>query len=149
MESRQLIRNEADPRLRQMSEPWTGTIQELEPIVDAMGAAMEEHNGVGISAIQIGVPLRLFIACNPPELFINPRIVERSPATSNHYEGCLSCPNVTVRTKRAKTVTLEYTSIENKRVRKKFKGIDAVVIQHEFDHINGFLILDRGKAYRV
>ena len=67
------------------------------------------------------------------------------------WEGCLSCPNTMVKIKRAKNITLEYTSVrkgEFVKVKRKFEDFDARVVQHELDHLNGFLITDRGKAYR-
>ena len=84
------------------------------------------------------------------KLFVNPQIVSRSPYEKKHWESCLSCPGVTVRTKRHHKVTLRYDTVEEgKWVNKEetFKDWSAVVVQHEFDHLNGFLIEDRGKAY--
>ena len=57
--------------LRKPSKEWTGTLEELEVLVDKMGDTMEENKGIGIAAIQIGEPVRVFLAGNPPELFIN------------------------------------------------------------------------------
>ena len=134
--------------LRKKSLPWKGTDEELEKLVDDMGETMEEHIGIGISAIQIGVPVRVFLA--EYKLFVNPQIVSRSPYEKKHWESCLSCPGVTVRTKRHHKVTLRYDTVEEgKWVNKEetFKDWSAVVVQHEFDHLNGFLIEDRGKAY--
>ena len=95
--------------LRKRSVDWTGTEEELEKLVDDMGATMEEHKGIGISAIQIGVPARVFIA--EMELFVNPKVVNRSPYMKKHWESCLSCPNTTVRTSRAAKITLKYDTI--------------------------------------
>ena len=67
------------------------------------------------------------------------------------WEGCLSCPDAMVKIKRSKTITLEYTTIRDEKyvkIKRKFKDFDARVVQHELDHLNGFLILDRGKVYR-
>ena len=128
--------------LRQRSKEWTGTLEELEVLVDKMGAAMEEHKGVGIAAIQVEED-----RC---ELFINPRNVQLSPYKKKHWEACLSCKNVNVRTSRAHSITLEYDTIKEGLpvvIKRTFKGFEAVKVQHELDHINGFLIEDRGKAY--
>jgi peptide deformylase len=139
--------------LRTMSSEWNGNIKQLEEIVDKMGEAMEEYEGVGISAIQVGLPYRIFLAgpVDSPELVMNPKILEKSPFTKTDWEGCLSCPNTMVKVKRAKNITLEYTSVrkgEFVKVKRKFTDFDARVVQHELDHLNGFLITDRGKAYR-
>ena len=138
--------------LRTMSSEWNGNMKQLEEIVDKMGATMEEHKGVGISAIQVGLPYRIFLAgpVDSPELVMNPKILEKSPFTKSDWEGCLSCPNTMVKIKRAKNITLEYTSVrkgEFVKVKRKFTDFDARVVQHELDHLNGFLITDRGKAY--
>ena len=139
--------------LRTMSSEWNGNMKQLEEIVDKMGEAMEEYEGVGISAIQVGLPYRIFLAgpIDSPELVMNPKILEKSPFMKSDWEGCLSCPNTMVKIKRAKNITLEYTSVrkgEFVKVKRKFTDFDARVVQHELDHLNGFLITDRGKAYR-
>ena len=139
--------------LRTMSSEWNGNMKQLEEIVDKMGEAMEEYEGVGISAIQVGLPYRIFLAgpIDSPELVMNPKILEKSPFMKSDWEGCLSCPNTMVKIKRAKNITLEYTSVrkgEFVKVKRKFTDFDARVVQHELDHLNGFLITDRGKAHR-
>jgi len=134
--------------LRTPSSPWTGTDEELEKLVDDMGETMEKHNGIGISAIQIGVPVRVFLA--EYKLFVNPQVKNLSPYKKKHWEQCLSCPDVNVRTSRASSITMKYDTIEDgKWINKEetFKDWSAVVVQHEYDHLNGFLIEDRGKAY--
>jgi len=136
--------------LRQRSREWEGTLEELEVLIDKMGAVMEKNKGIGIAAIQIGEPVRVFLAGNPPELFINPRNVQLSPYKKSHWEACLSCKNTNVRTKRAHSITLTYDTIKEGLpivVKRTFKGHEAVVVQHELDHLNGWLITDRGKGY--
>ena len=138
--------------LRQRSKEWTGTLEELEVLVDKMGAVMEENKGVGIAAIQIGEPVRVFLAGQEEncELFINPRNVQLSPYKKPHWEACLSCKNTNVRTKRAHSITLTYDTIKEGLpvvVKRTFKGFEAVIVQHELDHLNGWLITDRGKGY--
>ena len=131
--------------LRQISKEVT----ELDPkILKDMKDTMKKHNGIGISAIQIGEPIRVFLAGNPPQVFINPVILERSGYTKVDWEGCLSCPGAHVRVRRSHSIKLKYTNEEGTVVKRKFKGFDARVIQHEFDHLNGFLITDRGKVYQ-
>lgn len=139
-------------KLRTMSSEWNGNIDQLEEIVNKMGEALEKYNGVGISAIQVGLPHRIFLAGpkDNPELVMNPKIIDKSVFMKSDWEGCLSLPNCMVKVKRAKHITLEYTSVrEGKfvKVKRKFTDFDARVIQHELDHLNGFLITDRGKAY--
>tara|TARA_B100000029_G_scaffold294753_1_gene288079 strand:- start:1555 stop:2013 length:459 start_codon:yes stop_codon:yes gene_type:complete len=139
-------------KLRQRSKEWTGTLEELEVLVDKMGETMEENKGVGIAAIQVGEPYRVFLVGEGDrcELFINPRQVSLSPYKKKHWEACLSCKNTNVRTSRSHSITLTYDTIKEGLpvvVKRTFKGFEAVKVQHELDHINGFLIMDRGKAY--
>tara|TARA_B100000287_G_scaffold220207_1_gene207670 strand:+ start:185 stop:643 length:459 start_codon:yes stop_codon:yes gene_type:complete len=139
-------------KLRQRSKEWTGTLEELEVLVDKMGETMEENKGVGIAAIQVGEPYRVFLVGEGDrcELFINPRQISLSPYKKKHWEACLSCKNTTVRTSRSHSITLTYDTIKEGLpvvVKRTFKGFEAVKVQHELDHINGFLIMDRGKAY--
>jgi len=137
--------------LRQPSKEFDGTFKELDEIVEKMKEAMKENNGIGIAAIQIGLPYRIFLAGDPVELFINPKIKQRSPYEKTDYEACLSCENTHVRIKRPSYIVMEYFTVENNKTIKKtrkFKDFDARVVLHEFDHLNGFLITDRGKVYR-
>ena len=142
-----------DKILRQMSKEFTGTNEELKETVELMDEMMQKHNGIGISAIQVGVPIRVFLAGRPSELFINPRIIEKSSIMKQDWEGCLSCPDLKVRVKRSHSVVMEYDTFNESgeyiTVKRKFKGFDARVVQHEFDHLNGILITDKGKVVRV
>ena len=136
-------------KLRRMSHTWEGTDEELEKLVDDMGATKEDNKGIGIAAIQIGVPVRVFIA--EYKLFVNPKVKKLSPHKKKHWEQCLSCKKTNVRTSRSSKITLQYdTIVEGKwqrNVEETFSGWSAVIVQHELDHLNGFLITDRGKAY--
>ena len=142
-----------DKILRQMSKDFTGTNEELKETVELMDEMMEKYNGIGISAIQVGVPIRVFLAGRPSELVINPRMVEKSSIIKQDWEGCLSCPDIKVRVKRSHSVVMEYHTFnaegEYISVKRKFKGFDARVVQHEFDHLNGILITDKGKVVQV
>ena len=135
-----------------MSEDFNSTIEEVSSLINKLETVMEEYKGVGISAIQIGVPYRVFLAGYPePEVFINPKVLERSSYMKSDFEGCLSCPGVMVRVKRSSYIVVEYTSIREEKfvkINRKFKDFVARVVQHELDHLNGFLIEDRGKVYR-
>ena len=143
--------------LRQRSEEWHNDSvhaqEELRDVVYQMDEAMEKYEGIGISAIQIGIPWRIFLAGKPAELFINPRIIEKSSIMKQDWEGCLSCPDLKVRVKRSHSVVMEYDTFnedgEYITVKRKFKGFDARVVQHEFDHLNGILITDKGKVVRL
>tara|TARA_Y100000004_G_scaffold172172_1_gene208764 strand:+ start:343 stop:843 length:501 start_codon:yes stop_codon:yes gene_type:complete len=143
--------------LRQRSKEWHNDSvhaqEELKDVVYQMDEAMEKYEGIGISAIQIGIPWRIFLAGRPSELFINPRIIEKSSIMKQDWEGCLSCPDLKVRVKRSHSVVMEYDTFNESgeyiTVKRKFKGFDARVVQHEFDHLNGILITDKGKVVRL
>ena len=145
-----------DKILRQMSKEWHNDSphaqEELKDVVFQMDEMMEKYNGIGISAIQIGIPWRVFLAGNPAELFINPRILERSSITKQDWEGCLSCPDLKVRVRRSHSVVMEYNTFNESgeyiTVKRKFKGFAARVGQHEFAHLNGILITDKGKVVK-
>ena len=132
--------------LRKRSKEWSGTQEELDKLLLDMKMAMIENEGVGISAIQIGKPYKVFIASNIA--FINPRIKSRSPYEKKDWESCLSCPGAHVRVKRATQIDVEYTNHLGVKVEATFKDFAARVIQHEFDHLHGFLIIDKGKVYQ-
>ena len=134
--------------LRTMSVPWEGTNKELNDLIHNMRVAMMEAKGVGISAIQIGVPVRVFLARTAhDEIFINPVIKRKSNIMISNWEGCLSCKDTHVRVKRSHSITLQYTNGIGEEREVTFTGEDSQVVQHELDHLNGFLIIDRGKAY--
>ena len=138
--------------LRQMSKEWKNdsphSKEELDTIIHEMNQAMDKYNGIGISAIQIGYPWRIFLAGKPAQVFINPTILERSSYTKVDWEGCLSCPDCTVRVKRPTKITMRYQNEEQQWITRDFTGFEARVIQHEFDHLNRKLIIYRGKVYR-
>lgn len=121
--------------------------------------------GVGLSACQVGQPLRFFIAYSPKSqhylTFINPKIIWRSkkmtsgvPGRKNPLEGCLSVPGVWGKVRRHQAVKISYKNIAGRKVTKKFSGFLAIVIQHESDHLNGILFVQRvleqkGKLYKI
>ena len=113
-----------------------------------MKTVMKQNNGIGLSAIQISIPVRVFLAGDPPQVFINPRILKRGSFEKKDWEGGLSCPDCTVRVKRPTKITMRYQNEEQQWITRDFTGFEARVIQHEFDHLNGKLIIDRGKVYR-
>ena len=131
--------------LRQMSKEVSKVDTK---VLKDMEDTMKKFDGIGISAIQIGVPQRIFLAGNPAQVFINPKIKDKSSYTKVDWEGCLSCPGAHVRVRRSHSITIQYEDIEGKIIKRKFTGFDARVIQHELDHLNGFLIKDRGKVYQ-
>jgi peptide deformylase len=105
---------------------------------------LAQKNGVGLSAIQVGVPARIFVLAWPPEgwsAFIDP-VILKSEGECESTEGCLSIPGVIRKIKRFQHVELAFTDNSENRVAQSFDGLLAVAIQHEVDHLNGILLTD-------
>lgn len=135
--------------LRQMSKPWTGDKKQLDDLVEKMWSVVSEKNGAGLSAVQIGYLVRVFVVgLEVNEVFVNPSIVSKSSIMKKDWEGCLSCGYSQVRVARSHSITLKYWDQNLNLCKRKFTGFEARVVQHELDHLNGFLIIDRGKEYK-
>ena len=137
------IRFYGDPCLEVKSKP----VKEVGPVERMLIAAMFETmvacRGVGLAAPQVGINEQIFVVDTGKEIFaaINPRII-RSAGSEVMEEGCLSIPRVLVDVKRAKNVWVEFTDVENRPVRAQLSGLVARVFLHEYDHLQGKLILD-------
>lgn len=114
----------------------------------------EGVKGVGLSAVQIGVPKKVFLAYSKPSrmflTFINPEILWYSeektqgvPESKNKYEGCLSVPNYWSIIKRSSSIKIRYQTLSGKKQTRFFLGFTATIIQHEYDHLEGILFIDR------
>ena len=115
-------------------------------LVERMTVLMEDAQGVGLAATQVGVLRRLFVFVdgeNGPQAVVNPQIVERADETESDEEGCLSLQGVRAPVDRAVRVVLEGLDAEGKPVRHELEGYGARVVQHELDHLDGVLIIDR------
>jgi peptide deformylase len=114
-------------------------------LINGMVKLMIENNGCGIAAPQVGVNKRLFVAVldnSRLELFINPSIVSHSEETEIDIEGCLSVPDKQGEVERYKTIEVKYfNGKENKT--ETFEGLNARIIQHECDHLQGILYIDK------
>ena len=119
---------------------------DLRRLVERMEQLMHDAQGVGLAATQVGVLRRLFVFQTEDETvhaIVNPRIRDRSSATDLQEEGCLSLQGVRVPVERALSVTLEGKDPEGNDVRLELEGMAARVVQHENDHLDGTLIIDR------
>jgi peptide deformylase len=141
-----------DPRLRQPARPLRP--EELDASVRALLERMHEilaqSKGVGLAATQLGVPLRIFVACPTGEAaarqeYINPRVTSYE-GTATTEEGCLSVPGVHTKIKRHAKVTLEAMDQAGKPLRVEAEGLLARIVQHETDHLDGRLLVDRMSA---
>ena len=143
--------------LRARSKPVSKTGSDKGLMEDLM-VTLKEVNGVGIAAPQVYESKRIFIIHsypNPrypkapkfgPIAVINPEIISNSEAVVEDWEGCLSIPGIRALVPRYKEITVEYQTREGKKERKKFKDFLARIFQHELDHLNGLVYLDRIKS---
>jgi peptide deformylase len=135
-----------DDVLREKAHPVTEFGPELAILVDAMFESMEAGNGIGLAGPQVAVPKRMFIVHiqgDEPRLFINPEIIETSQEIVSYEEGCLSIPGVFADVVRPAAVTMQAQDIHGKAFVVKADGMLARVLQHEYDHLNGILFIDR------
>jgi peptide deformylase len=137
-----------DKRLREKGAPITAITSEIKALVDDMAETMYAAPGVGLAATQIGVALQLFVIDiaeqdQPSDLrvFINPEIVQRE-GDITWTEGCLSFPGVQEDIDRAARVRVRALDREGKAFELEAEGLLAVAIQHEFDHLQGELMID-------
>lgn len=137
-----------DPVLRKKARPVnqiSGTIRKL---IEDMFETMYTNHGIGLAAPQVGISKRVFVVdtgeIGEKAAFINPKIVSSSKNDVESYEeGCLSLPDIQVDVVRPKHVTVEYLDPEGKPCRLEAEGMLARCIQHEYDHLEGTLIVDR------
>ena len=138
-----------DKRLRLVSESVKTVDAELRALIDDMFETMYEAPGVGLAAIQIGVPKRIVTADTAkkdepkqPQVFINPEIVWSSEEKNTYEEGCLSIPEYYEEVERPAQVKVRFTDLDGKAHEVEANGLLATVLQHEIDHINGVLFID-------
>jgi len=141
------IRQYPDPVLRMEAKPVEEFDEELRRLVERMRALMVEANGVGLAATQVGVLRRLFVFVSGEDgdvsAIVNPEIVRRSDQTETDDEGCLSLQGVAIPVERAVSVRLEGLDERGEQVAFELEGFPARTVQHELDHLDGALILDR------
>ena len=138
-----------DKRLRAKSEPVNATDAEVRALVDDMFATMYAAPGIGLAAIQIGVPTRVVTMDlagkeepPQPQVFINPEIVGSSAEKSVYEEGCLSIPEYYEEVERPQAVRVKYLDLDGKPQEIEADGLLATCLQHEIDHLNGVLFID-------
>ncbi|MEM1099462.1 MAG: peptide deformylase [Planctomycetota bacterium] len=139
------------PVLRERAEP-VELSDEVRAVAVRMVELMHEADGVGLAAPQVGLPWRLFVANwtgpvsggGQDHVFINPELTAPSRETGPHEEGCLSLPDIRAEITRPLGITVTATDLEGQRFTMTDDGgLAARVWQHEFDHLDGVLILDR------
>jgi peptide deformylase len=138
-----------DKRLRLVSEPVARVDEDLRKLVADMFETMYEAPGVGLAAIQVGVPRRVVTIDatrgeeeKQPIALINPEIVWSSEEKIAHEEGCLSIPEYLDEVERPERVKVRFLDLEGRAHELEADGLLARVVQHEIDHINGVLFID-------
>ena len=139
-----------DPRLRQVSQPVERVDDELRRLVDDMFETMYGAPGVGLAAVQVGVPRRLLVVDaggdddeeRMPIAMINPEIVTLGAQTRIYEEGCLSIPDVRLEIERPAELTVRFLDRDGNPQELAAQGLLATVVQHEIDHLDGRLIID-------
>lgn len=145
-----------NPILRQQAQAIANyTDAEIQELIDLLIATAESAGGVGIAAPQISQSYRLFIVASrptprypnapsmEPTAMLNPKIVDRSEETVKDWEGCLSIPGLRGLVPRYKTIEVEYLSRDGKLEKQQLSDFVARIFQHELDHLNGILFVDR------
>ncbi len=147
------IRQYPDPSLRLRASEVEAVDDELRNLVERMFALMEDASGIGLAATQVGVLRRLFVCRLGDEdddeeelelhAFVNPVVTPLGDERKSADEGCLSLQEVLVPVERPARVVIEATDLDGVPVRMELEQLDARVVQHELDHLDGILIIDR------
>ena len=138
-----------DKRLRLVSEPVKAIDREVKTLVADMFETMYDAPGIGLAAIQVGVPRRLVTMdlskkeeAQQPRVFINPEVLWRSDEKAKYEEGCLSIPEFYEEVERPAQVRVKYLDLEGREQELEASGLLATCLQHEIDHLNGVLFID-------
>lgn len=129
-----------------------GPIRSLTPeYIDSFIRFMRASDGIGLASTQIGdeMPYVAVETSSGVIFAINPKIIDQSADVQTHVEGCLSVPNVRKKVRRAKEITVAYTTPDDECKTETYSNFDAVIWQHEIDHLNGILFTDRAIAEDV
>lgn len=135
--------------LKRVSAPVAGVDDALRALMDDMLETMYAAPGIGLAAIQIGVPERVIVMdlakdeeARAPRYFVNPEILWASEEAAPYEEGCLSVPEIYDEVERPARVRLRYLDYGGREIEEDAEGLFAVCIQHEMDHLNGVLFID-------
>jgi len=143
------ILTEPNQILRQVSQSVEKVGKEEQQLMDDMLETMYSANGIGLAAIQIGIPKRIIVMDlskdenkKEPKFFVNPVIKNKDTSNSTYEEGCLSVPNQFAEIDRPKKCEVEYLDYYGNKKTLEAEGLLATCIQHEMDHLEGILFID-------
>lgn len=137
-----------DPRLKTVSEPVAAVDDAVQALIQDMFDSMYAAKGIGLAAIQIGVPRRVLVIdlqrddINEPRVFINPEITWEADSFSVYNEGCLSVPEQYAEVERPEKVRVRYLTEAGAEREDELDGLLATCLQHEMDHLDGILFID-------
>jgi len=138
-----------DPRLQAVSSDVEAVTDEIRKLVDDMAESMYAADGIGLAAVQIGVPKRVIVidldqkeGKRNPRAYINPKILWASEETAVYEEGCLSVPEIWDDVERPARIRCEYLDRDGVKQILETDGMLATCLQHEMDHLNGVLFID-------
>ena len=143
-----------DPRLRTISEPVEAIDADLNTLIDDMFETMYAAPGIGLAAIQVGVPKRLLVIdlqeeedeegkpIRDPRVFINPEILEESDEVQLYNEGCLSVPDQYAEVERPARIKARWQDRQGQTHEEQLDGLLGICLQHEMDHLEGILFID-------
>ena len=140
---------EPNKLLREVSQPVKEVNKEIQSLMDDMLETMYSANGIGLAAIQIGIPKNLIVIDlltkekkKDPIFFVNPKIIKKSAKKSKYEEPSRSIPNLFAEVQRPSECEIEYLDYVGKKKNLKATGLLATCIQHEIDHLKGILFID-------
>jgi peptide deformylase len=143
------------PILRKRCAPVKEITDEIRKLAQDMIDTMDENNGIGLAAPQVGHSIRMFVLRNyifheeghwtlsEPQVYINPKLINPSEQFVSDTEGCLSLPGLRLQVDRPDKITVEAMDLDGNRFTEELEGYNARVRMHENDHINGVLFIDR------
>ena len=138
-----------DPILRKKSDKVTSIDKSIKQLMNDMLQIMYDAPGIGLAAIQIGIPKRVVVMDlskneekKNPMFFVNPEITWKSDSKSSYEEGCLSIPNQFAKIERSEKCNVKYLDYDGNEKKIEASGLLSTCIQHEIDHLNGILFID-------
>ena len=139
------IKKYPDPFLRKKCQEVKVITEEIKRLSQEMIETLTKNQGVGLAVPQIGELKRMIVVQTEkgPQIFVNPKIIKKSRETIIDEEGCLSFPGLFLKIKRAKWVEIEALNEKGEKIHLETKGLPARIFQHEIDHLDGILFIDR------
>lgn len=141
-----------NPILRKKSTAVKKIDTKIKKFIDDMKNTLLSHEGIGLAAPQVGENIRVILVCLNPKtknentvVMVNPEITYKSDEVYEAEEGCLSLPSIYLQVTRSKEIIVSFQSLKSRKQTLRLENLNARIVQHEIDHINGILIVDHKK----